>query len=92
MVLNSVCFFLTFLFGRLLYQGYIMWWSSGWVAKNLGVYSGLEYGLLWFVIVSQLIGFALNIHWMSLIIKQLMRMISKPKVKSTPQTENKKTK
>jgi hypothetical protein len=80
---NSVLFFLTFLFGRFVFQLRLAWVFFSWLhqqeyqLKYTQIYGSFERFLFWFAIACQFAMIVLNTYWLMLIFKQIKRNMSK---------------
>lgn len=86
-VVNQVIFFLTFLFGRLVFQAYFAYICLPWLVKEyyshvVVDYSGIEKAGFYFCCLAQMLGLVLNINWMTLIVKGMARLVQGKKAKS----------
>lgn len=77
---NAICMFFTFLLGRLIFQVYIVVWYLGdWVyaeymKKNLTFYQGT---VVTEMVIMVILSIVLNSYWMLLMIKMIVRVISR---------------
>ena len=80
MLINSVCFFLLFVFGRIVYQTYILYLVFLTDYQKILLkddFTKQETFIAYLMIGFQVIIFCLNSYWLSLILKQVQRMLSK---------------
>ena len=82
---NVVFFFLTFLIGRFLFQLHLIYsffwiWRQVWTDGTYSqVYNGLERFAFWYGMFTQLSIIFLNINWLQLITKGVIRKFAKKK-------------
>ena len=78
--INAICMFLTFLFGRVIYQFYVcIWFGADWVyaeyeQSNMTVYKGVVVAELAIMVIMSM---ALNSYWMWLMLKMIWRVIKR---------------